>query len=493
MELKIVFLFILVSISNIYASSSYSQVTRVSLNKEKATLEQVMDEIEKQSEFYFIFNQKQIDVNRVVNIHADKKIIADILQELFEGTDVSYAVFDKKILLTTSPINIALLASSQPIDPKKTTVKGSITDFNTNESIPGVNVVVKGTTTGTTTDDNGNFTIVLSDASTILQFSFIGYISQEIAWNGQATLKVALKSNQAQLNEVVVVGYGIQKKREITGSISSISGAQMKELAVTSFENAIQGKVAGVEISVPSGEPGAAPTIRIRGSSSISAGNDPLYVIDGLPISNNTGLQQNIGQRTDAYAVPKMNPFSTINPNDIQSIVVLKDASAAGIYGSRGSNGVIMVTTKKGNKNGAQISFNAYTGMQEATHLPKLMNAAEVIQYTKDSRNNNYLQTNDPTNTASKTYNALYNPNTNAGRPNPDPLYFLIPEKYVSWDGTDTKWLDLVLTKAMVSNYNVSISGGKDNLTYYTSGGYYSENGTIKGSKYDRFTFRTTV
>lgn len=493
MELKIVFLFILVSISNIYASPTYSQVTRVSLNKDKATLEQVMDEIEKQSEFYFIFNQKQIDVSRVVNIHAQKKVISDILSELFDGTDVSYAVFDKKILLTTDPGDNSFLATKSGVDPKKIMIKGTITDFTTNESIPGVNVVVKGTTSGTTSDDRGNFSIEVSGTSGVLLFSFIGYISQEIALNGQTVLKVALKSNDAQLSEVVVVGYGIQTKREVSGSIASISGAQMKELAATSFENAIQGKVAGVEISVPSGEPGAAPTIRIRGTSSISAGNDPLYVIDGLPISSNNGLQQNIGQRTDAYAVPKMNPFSTINPNDIQSIEVLKDASAAGIYGSRGSNGVIMVTTKKGNKDGTRISFNAYSGIQEATHLPKLMNSAELIQYTKDSRNNNYLQTNDPTNTASKTYNPLYNPNTNAGRPNPDPLYFLIPEKYVNWDGTDTKWLDLTLRSAMISNYNVSISGGKDNVTYYTSGGYYSENGTIKGSKYDRYTFRTTV
>ncbi len=494
MELKIVFLFILVSISNIYASPTYSQITRVSLNKNNATLEQVMDEIEKQSEFYFIFNQKQIDVTRIVNIHAEKKIIADVLQELFEGTDVSYAVFDKKILLTTAIVGNNVFPASSSADPKRVTVKGSITDLTTHESIPGVNVVVKGTTTGTTSDDNGNFTIVLTGASTVIQFSFIGYITQEITSKGETSLKVALKSNDAQLNEVVVVGYGIQTKREVSGSISSISGSQMKELASTSFENAIQGKVAGVEISVPSGEPGAAPTIRIRGTSSISAGNDPLYVIDGLPISNNTDLQQNIAQRTDAYAVPKMNPFSTINPSDIQSIEVLKDASAAGIYGSRGSNGVIMVTTKKGNKNGgSKISFNAYTGLEQATHLPQLMNAAQVIQYTKDSRNNNYLQTSDPTNPASKTFNPSYNPNTNAGRPNPDPLYFLIPEKYVTWDGTDTKWLDLVLRTARVSNYNVSISGGKDNLTYYTSGGYYSEDGTIRGSKYERYTFRTTI
>lgn len=494
MELKIVFLLLLVSVSNIYASPSYAQVTRVSLSKNNATLEQVMDEIEKQSEFYFIFNQKQINVNRVVNIKANNKLIDDILLELFEGTEVNYTVFDKKILLTTVSVPGTLNDNGTIAEPSKITVKGIVKDFTTNESLPGVNVVVKGTSIGTTTDDNGNFTIVVTGTSSILQFSFIGYISQEITFEGQKLMDVALKSNEAQLTEVVVVGYGIQTKREVSGSISSISGAQMKELAVTSFENAIQGKVAGVEISVPSGEPGAAPTIRIRGTSSISAGNDPLYVIDGLPISSNTGLQQNIGQRTDAYAVPKMNPFTTINPNDIQSIEVLKDASAAGIYGSRGSNGVIMVTTKKGNKNGgSQISFNAYSGIQQATHLPKLMNSSELIQYAKDSRNNNYLQTNDPTNPASKTYNPLYNPNTNTGRPNPDPLYFLIPEKYVSWDGTDTKWLDLTLRSAMVSNYNLSVSGGKEGLTYYTSGGYYSENGTIKGSKFDRYTFRTTI
>ncbi len=303
---------------------------------------------------------------------------------------------------------------------------------------------------------------------------------------------VAILDTNCDPDEVVVVGYGKQKRKEVTGAIASINESQLKEIAVSSFENAIQGRVAGLEVSVPSGEPGAAPVIRIRGSASISAGNDPLYVIDGLPISSNLGLQQSIGQRTEAFTVPRINPFTTINPNDIQSIEVLKDASAAGIYGSRGSNGVIMVTTKKGLKNRKQVSFNAYTGFNEAMNLPELMQSEELIQYTKEARNNNYLQTNDPTNPASKTYNALYNPNTNAGRPTTT-ASFLIPEKYINWDGTNTDWLSLVLSRGMVSNYNLSVSGGKDNMTYYTSAGYYTEEGTVKGSKFDRYTFRANV
>lgn len=477
---------------NVSAAQDYSSETRVSLDMNNTSLGKVMDEIERQSEFYFIFNQKQINVDRIVDIHLADKMINEILTELFKGSNVKYSVFDNKILLTTEEPKGKFKNNGLKSGVLQKVISGKVTNSK-GETLPGVNVVIKGTTTGTVTDIDGKFSIEVPNLTAILQFSFIGYVTQDIALTGEASLNIIMIDESIGLDEVVVVGYGKQKKREVTGAISSISAMQMKEIAVTSFENAIQGRVAGVDISAPSGEPGSATVIRIRGSGSISASNDPLYVIDGLPISNNSGLQQNIGQRTEAYAVPKIDPFSSINSADIQSIEILKDASAASIYGSRGSNGVILITTKKGAKNSKQVSFNAYTGYQEATNLPELMNSTELIQYTKESRNNNYLQTYDPTNPASSHYNALFDPNTNAGRPAVDPLYFLIPEKYVTWDGTNTDWLDLVLSKGAISNYNVNVSGGSDNLTYYTSGGYYSEKGTIKGSGLDRYTFRTTL
>lgn len=471
------------------SAKNYAQ-ERLTINATKSSLFKVFQCIEKQSSFRFFYSNDVVPAGKEVGIVVKDATIDEVMVKILEGLPVKWKIIDNTNIIISNPSSGDGAARVAYAD---TVITGTITGSEDGSLLKGVSVNVKGTGINTVTDENGRFSIKVPNLKATLVFSFVGYQNKEQSVAGRLQHNIEMKQNTKALDDVVVVGYGKQKRREVTGSIASISESQIKEIAVTSFENAIQGRVAGVDISVPSGEPGAAPVIRIRGSGSISAGNDPLYVIDGLPISSNTNLQQNIGQRTEAYAVPKINPFTTINPNDIQSIEVLKDASAAGIYGSRGSNGVIMVTTKKGVKNRKQVSFNAYTGFQEATNLPKLMNAAELIAYTKESRNNNYLQTYDPTNASSRFYNPLYDPNTNAGRPNPDPLFFRIPDKYIAWDGTDTKWLDLTLSRGMISNYNVSVSGGKDNITYYTSGGYYSEKGTIEGSKFDRYTFRTTV
>ena len=473
------------------SAKNYAQ-QRLTLNASKSSLFNVFQSIEKQSTYRFFYSNDIVPASKEVAIVVKDATIEEVMMKVLEGLPVRWKLIDSTNIVITNP-DAGFKETARKAAYADTVVSGTVSAVEDGTSLKGVSVNIKGTSINAVTDENGRYSIKVPSLKSTLVFSFVGYLGKEQTLTGKAIQNISLKFNTKALDDIVVVGYGKQKRREVTGSIASISESQIKEIAVTSFENAIQGRVAGVEISVPSGEPGAAPVIRIRGSGSISAGNDPLYVIDGLPISSNTGLQQNIGQRTAAFSVPKINPFTTINPNDIQSIEVLKDASAAGIYGSRGSNGVIMVTTKKGVKNKKQISFNAYTGYQEAMNLPDLMNAEQLITYTKESRNNNYLQTNNPTSPTSPGYNPLYDPNTNAGRPNPDPLFFRIPDKYISWDGTDTKWLDLTLSKGTISNYNISVSGGKDNITYYTSGGYYSENGTVDGSKFDRYTFRTTV
>ena len=460
--IKIGFLLIIISIQ--LSAKNFAQ-QKISLNSERSDIHTVFKMIEKQSSYRFFYSNDVLPANKEVTAQFKDAYVEVILNKILDGLPVTWKLIDDKNIVISNKITDNYSATSYAI--ADTLITGVVRASEDGEPLKGVSVTVKGGTLKTITDDNGRYQIKLASVNNTLVFSYVGYSNKEVIASKSSDLNVALKSNLKALDEVVVVGYGKQKRKEITGAIASINESQLKEIAVSSFENAIQGRVAGLEVSVPSGEPGSAPVIRIRGSASISAGNDPLYVIDGLPISSNSGLQQNIGQRTEAYTVPKINPFTTINPNDIQSIEVLKDASAAGIYGSRGSNGVIMVTTKKGLKNRKQVSFNAYTGVNEAMNLPELMNSEELIQYTKETRNNNYLQTNDPTNPASKTYNALYNPNTNAGRGTQ--ANFLIPEKYINWDGTNTDWLGLVLSRGMVSNYNLSVSGGKDNMTYYTS------------------------
>jgi len=466
---------------------------KISLNAQNTNILTVFKQIENQSSYRFFYSNDVLPVNKAISAQFKDAEVDLVLNKILAGLDVRWKILDEKnIVISNNIMSTSNYADSRSMMLADSVITGTVFAAEDGTLLKGVVVLVKGTSIKTATDESGRYQLKIPNLKVTLVYSYVGYTNQEVVPSRYNAFDVRLKLNTKALDDVIVVGYGKQKRREVTGAIASISESQLKEIAVSSFENAIQGKVAGLEISVPSGEPGSAPVIRIRGSASISAGNDPLYVIDGLPISSNTGLQQNIGQRTEAYTVPKMSPFTTINPNDIQSIEVLKDASAAGIYGSRGSNGVIIVTTKKGIKNKKQVSFTGYTGYQDATNLPKLMNSEQLIAYTKDARNNNYLQTNDPTNPLSKTYNASYDPNTNAGRPTATAT-FLIPEKYVNWDGTNTDWLGLVLSRGKVSNYNVSVSGGKDNLTYYTSAGYYSEQGSIAGSKFDRYTFRTTV
>ena len=371
------------------------------------------------------------------------------------------------------------------------TVEGKIID-ETGVAISGANIYIKSSDIGSISDSDGNYKLdSLPQGESVLVVNFIGYKKSEniltISSDETITINITLTTSVLSGQEVVVVGYGTQQRREVTGSISRISDLALRDARTLGFEEALQGNVSGVDVQEYSGEPGAAPNIRIRGAGSISAGNEPLYVVDGFPISKNLGLQGSLFRRRTAFKPPSSNPLAVINPDDIESIEILKDASAAAIYGSRGANGVVIITTKRAGKTGVPvIKFSSYSGSQTVSNKPSMMNAEEIIAYAKDSRNNNYLQTYDPTNSASANYNPNYNPNNNTGRPSGG--NYRIPEKYVSWDGTDTDWLDLIFTDAPVSNNTFSISNGSENYGYVISGGYFDQSGLIKNSNFKRYT-----
>lgn len=363
-------------------------------------------------------------------------------------------------------------------------ITGTVLDGETNNPLPGVNIAVKGTTVGTSTDFDGNYALRVPATADTLVFSFIGYLTQDVAIDGRSRIDVVLQPDVKGLEEVVVVGYGTQQRAKVTGSVASIPAERIENMPVTSFENAIQGQLPGVVVQEPTGEPGAAPTIRIRGTGTITAGSDPLYVIDGIPISNDLNVQGTVALRRNAFRPPAGNPLAMLNPGDIQSIEVLKDASSAAIYGSRGSNGVVLITTKKGRREGKpQIQWNSYVGMQEVTNVPDLMSAAELIEYTKVSRNNNYQD---------KYGTPPPNPDTNEGRPANDD-FVLLPEKYINWDGTDTDWMDLVFRPAPMSSMALSAAGGAGNVNYYLSGGIMQQEGVVEGSGFDRYTLRANL
>ena len=347
-----------------------------------------------------------------------------------------------KVLLTS--LAMSLLLVGQVIGQVQR-VTGRVVDVEDGSPLPGLNIVLKNTDRGTTTDIEGQYVLENVSPQDTLIFSFIGYLRQQIAIGGREVIDIFMAPRAIVGEEITVVGYGTQQRREITGSVARISEETLRDIPVSSFEYAVQGQISGVDIQENSGEPGAEPNIRIRGTGSITAGNDPLYVIDGLPIHKDLNLQGTLFRRRLAFRPPASNPLATFNPSDIESIEILKDASAAAIYGSRGSNGVVLITTKKG-QYGAKpsITFDSYTGTQSVANKPDMMNAQELIEYTKDARNNNYIDRFDPLNPSSANYNPDYDPNTNAGRP--QDANVRIPDSYIDWDGTDTDWLDLIFS-----------------------------------------------
>lgn len=372
-----------------------------------------------------------------------------------------------------------LIALDQDID-----VSGRVTSSD-GEALIGANVLVKGTSIGTATNLEGYYTLSVPDDASTLVIGYLGYLSQEVAINGRTTIDVILSENANALDEVVVIGYGTQRQRNITGSVATISGSQIADLAVTNFENAIQGQMAGVQVSETSGEPGAGPTVRVRGVGSITAGNEPLYVIDGFPVSKNVdlGVQgDNFRRGAGRFRPPTANPLGTLNPNDIASIQVLKDASSASIYGSRGSNGVILITTKTGNRTGEPVfAYDTYVGSQSVANKIDLMNSADFINYATEAANNAYIQ-NGPAGASASDPNSV---RTNAA--------WRIADDFQNPDGTDTDWQDALFNSALMQSHNLSVSGGADNVSYYLAGNYFNQNGIIENSGFDRYSFRMNL
>lgn len=435
-----------------HAIDTYSQKTMLSLNFSDTELTKVLDKIEAESEFFFLYNEKLLDTERKVSITAKDQLIDVILDNLFAGTNVKYTIIDRKIIL--APDYLTKETETATIMQQKV-VSGTITDAATRELMPGVNVLLKGTTIGAITDINGSYTLEVPNALAILQFSFIGYVTQEIPLGGQSTLNVALISDVAQLSEVVVIGYGTVKKSDLTGSVASVKIDELKSTPITSIDMGLGGRVSGVFVTQTSGMPGAIASIRIRGSSSLQGGNEPLYVIDGIPVYNATGFGNTGGNIT-------MSGLSTINPNDIERIEILKDASATSIYGARGANGVVLITTKTGQKGKDIITFNAYFGTQSVEKKIDLMDATSYAKLVNEAYTNDGLA-------------APYSSDVIANIHN---------------NGLGTDWQDEIFRTAPIQNYQLTFSGGDQKSTYSISGDYFDQKGIIINSDFKRYSGR---
>lgn len=344
----------------------------------------------------------------------------------------------------------ATLAFSQQMN-----VTGKVTDKSDGSPIPGVTIKVKGTAAGTTTNSDGTYVLQVS-GNAVLTFSYVGYDELQIPVSGKSTLNVQLISNNQALDEIVVIGYGTTTKKDVTGSVATLSAAQIKDIPVSSVDQKLKGQIAGVQISTTTGTPGGGTSIKIRGSGSIGAGDNPLFVVDGYPISNTSGQVSN--------------PLNVINPNDIESITVLKDASSTAIYGSRGANGVIVITTKQGKAGVPVVNVSAYTGIQTVPEKgrPQMLNGTEFAQFRKDIIIDDF---------ASK------------GKVATDsdiPAAYRNPAQY----GEGTNWYDEILHNAPQQSLDASISGGSENSKYAFSVGYLNQEGTLRYTGFERLAIR---
>ena len=455
MKLTMVLFFI--AISQMMATETYSQSTRISLHLKDVAVKEVLNKIEETSEFFFLYNSKLINVDRTVSADFNNQMIAEILNKLFLETNVVYTVVDRQIVLTNKlDENGTMLLNDQKAGKS---ISGKVTDTS-GITLPGVSVVVKGTTNGSITDSNGEYSISNISQNAILQFSFVGMKTQEIAIEGKTTINVTLAEDAIGIEEVVAVGYGTVKKSDLTGSVSSINSEQIKERSSTNIMQSLSGKVAGVQIQQTQGAPGYAPSVKIRGTATITAGTTPLYVIDGIPMENAD--------------------MGVVNPQDIESLEILKDASSAAIYGSRGSNGVVLITTKSGKAGKTKVEVNYEKGIQQVVRKVDVMDAQEFIQYYVDAHNNAWIdkggKASDPNSVRPQNYQI-------------PPEFLTDPQKF----GKGTDWQDILFRDAPSDNVQISVNGGNDKTKFLLSGGYISQNGIVDNSKYNRVSLRANL
>ncbi len=348
----------------------------------------------------------------------------------------------------------AIFLSTTAIAQNSKKVTGKVTG-DAGTVLAGVTVQVKGSPTVTTTAENGSFTITVQDNQGTLVFSYVGYARQEVSVKNKSAVEVVLIAEKNELSQVVVIGYGSVRKSDLTGSVVSIKAEDLKAIPVTSFDQALQGRAAGVQVTQLSGKPGAEVSIRIRGTSSINAGNEPLYVIDGMLVSSDGS-----DMSTGVTLGPRIGPLAAINPNDIESIEILKDASATAIYGSRGANGVVIITTKRGRTGTGTVTFDSYYGIQQIANKLDVLNAAQFANFVNDAKLN----------------------------ANQTPVY-VNPKNL----GEGTDWQDAVLRTAPMANYQLNFSGGDEKTKYSISGSYFMQDGIILNSDFKRYSFRSNL
>ena len=407
--------FLLLTLAMLQVSANVNGQAKVSLQSNQEEIARVLANIEKQSSYRFLYNNALKAMRQKISINVHDLEIKEALNTVFAGTDLTYKMLDNNLIVVLSTI-----ATLQDIQ-----ITGRVTGDN-GEALSGVSITLIGTSRGTATDNNGQFTITVPQDGT-LRISYVGYQNQEVKVNNNSLINIQLKASAVQMDQVVVVGYGSQRKSDVTGATATVKGSELAKQPVLTATQALQGKAAGVQI-ISSGQPGVSPAIFIRGTSTALAGTAVLYVVDGVLTDD----------------------ISNINTGDIVTMNILKDASATAIYGSRGANGVIIITTKRGVAGKPKISYDGNAGIRQAAFLVKMANAAEYANYASSASGLN-----------------------------------------VQAGAYSTDWYGQILRTAFEQNHNVSLSGGNESATYFLSAGYFTDQGIVIDNIYKRFTIRS--
>lgn len=429
----------------------------VSLNLKGVTLRKALSEIERETNVKFIFSRDRLKLNHRISHSFDKARLGEVLETLMVPREIRYLVQETNDFIVLKPARQRSAPDGGGIDDKalltddtELVVSGTITDATTHQPLPGVNIVVKGSSHGTTSDADGQYAITIEDENATLVFSFIGYITQEVVVGSRATIDVVLATDITVLEEVMVVGYGTQLKSDIISSVATVDVDKATSFPTTNVSEMLRGQAAGVQITLTDARPGGSSNILIRGRNSIQGGNDPLFVLDGYPIAD----------------------INDVNPDDITSIEVLKDAAAQAIYGARASNGVILITTRRGKQGSVTVNYHGYTSTSRLTKNFDRYSPLEFAQLRREAQRT--------TNGGGVTYLD-------------DDVIFTDFELEALQNNSFVDWEDLVLRNARINSHTLSLAGGSESSRIYSSLTYFEQQGLIPSSGYKRGSFRLNL
>lgn len=460
------------------SAEGYSQSQRLSIKMKDARIVDILTSIEEQSEFYFFYKNDEVAGLTKANVQFEDATIDKVLSEVLENTGLGYRIVDKYIVISPAgKTGMAKQAGTKRMQGKVTDPSGA--------ALPGVTIVIKGTQQGTVSNSGGYYSLANVPGDATLVFSFIGMKSEEIQVEDKAVVNVTMEEETVGLEEVVAVGYGTVKKSDLTGSVASIKKEELLRISPTSINQGLQGRIAGVQVNQNDGAPGAGVSITIRGANSFTTSSEPLYIVDGIPYS--TAGTPTSGQVITSGMLQTTNPLALLNPQDIESIEVLKDASATAIYGSRGANGVVLITTKRGEKGKENITVSTNFSISNVIKKIEVLDAHDYASYMNEQK---IMQSNyEGTPLGELPYPGISKINPSTG----ETVYYPGPDDYLTGEYPSTNWQDQIFQQAFSKEYNVALDGANDKGYYAISGNILDQTGTIYNSGFDRYTFRANV